>query len=230
MKKTNSIILIAVGIIFLIFYSGTKVVSQTSNEDIREYSVDSIHIGQSGKNKIEITQFLGDSISYVVINFYTKSDNDKWTLNQTFTFDKDLISYCDMQITDFNNDGLGDMTYISAIAARGANEIRKLFIYDKNIDKLICLKNSEYFPNLRYNEKLNCINAFRVYAGCSTDFLKIQSDSLKMFASVAVMHEYYWVHEYDEFGNEKTIEEGKYEGEPYPLFENYKPLEIKLFE
>ncbi len=51
------------------------------------------------------------------------------------------------QLEDFNNDGIKDMTYVSAVAARGANEVRRLFIYDKKRDELVYIKNSEDYPN-----------------------------------------------------------------------------------
>jgi hypothetical protein len=119
----------------------------------------------------------------VIIRFYSKQIN-RWFLKNEFHFENDGVAACDTKLSDFNNDGLKDMTYVSGVGARSANEIRRLFIYDKFHDRLIYMKNSEGYPNMLYNRDLNCIDAWLVYGGCSTVFLKISGDSLKEFASV----------------------------------------------
>ena len=73
--------------------------------------------------------------------FYTKQKN-KWSLRNDFKLWKDGVVGCDTKLADFNNDGLNDMTYISAVAARGANEVRRLFIYDELKDKLVYLNSA----------------------------------------------------------------------------------------
>ena len=151
---------------------------------IKEFFTDSLNIGRRSFNKIELSRYrtAADS-NYVVIKFYSKQGGS-WKLRNEFHFEKDGVADCDTKLSDFNNDGLDDMTYVSAIAARGANEVRRLFIYDKNKDRLVLMKNSEQYPNMLYNRELNCIDAFLVYGGCSTVFLKINADSLKEFANV----------------------------------------------
>jgi hypothetical protein len=66
-------------------------------------------------------------------------------------------------LADFNNDGFKDVTYMSAEAARGANEIRRLFMYNREKDQLVYIKNSDQYPNLEY--KTSCrthrINLFQ---------------------------------------------------------------------
>jgi hypothetical protein len=147
-----------------------------------EYFIDSLNIGTPNHNKVELARYIGLDSVYVVIRFYAKSNNKQWLLKQQFTYGKDLIADCDTQIEDFNNDGFRDMTYVSDVGARSANEIRRLFIYDKNADELVYLKNSEDYPNMHYNKELNCIEA-HLYYGCQAIvFLQIEGDSLKKIA------------------------------------------------
>lgn len=186
-----------------------------------EFFVDSLNIGRKSNNKIELSLFKTDS-THVIINFYSKQ-NDKWFLKNKYEFNKDGITGLDTKLSDFNNDGLNDMTYISAVAARGANEVRRLFIYDNDNDKLTLMKNSEHYPNMLYNKELNCIDAFLVYGGCSTVFLKISGDSLKEFASVELFDGLY-VRTHDELGKEKIIfQDITHKGE-YERYKNYNPL------
>ena len=190
---------------------------------IEEFFVDSLNIGRKKFNKIELFRYSGSDSFYVIIKFYSKSKGKTWTLKQTFEFRKDDIIGCDTRLLDFNNDGLKDMTYISDVAARGANEVRRLFIYDKNKDKLVYMKNSEDYPNMLYNKKLNCIDAFLVYGGCSTIFLKIKGDSLIEFAAVE-LQDGLRVYEIDSKGNRKIIRHEADTKMYYVRFTNYKPL------
>jgi hypothetical protein len=192
-----------------------------------EYAADSTHIGQRGKNKVELSFYENADSAYVVIHFYSKSNKSQWILKQEFLFERGIVpDECDMQINDFNNDGLNDMTFVSMTAARGANNVRKLFIYDKHADTLICMKNSEDYCNILYNSQLNCITDFLFYGCNSTEFLHIQGDSLKLFASVELCGDgTLTVSEYDKFDNQTIIkEEINNKFEQYTRFANYKPL------
>ena len=187
-----------------------------------EFFIDSLSIGKKTFNKIEISKFSTADSNYVVINFYSKQ-GDKWDLKNNFQFEKDGVTGCDTKLADFNNDGLNDMTYISSVGARGANEIRRLFIYDKYKNKLIYLKNSEDYPNMLYNKELNCIDAFLVYGGCSTVFLNISGDSLKEFASVELF-DGLTVSTYDKNGKEKVILQDTTNKAGYLRYKNFRPL------
>jgi hypothetical protein len=187
-----------------------------------EFFADSLNIGRKSFNKIEISKYRTLDSNYVVIKFYTKR-NGKWHIKNDFQFEKDGVVGCDTKLADFNNDGLNDMTYISAVAARGANEVRRLFIYDKHQDKLIFLKNSDDYPNMLYNKELNCIDAFLVYGGCSTVFLNISGDSLKEFASVELF-EGLTVRTYDKKGKEKIILQDTTNKAVYIRYKNFRPL------
>lgn len=187
-----------------------------------EFFIDSLNVGRKSNNKIDLSLFRLDDSVYVHINFYSRQ-NKNWVLKNHYEFGKDGITGLDPQLSDFNNDGLNDMTYVSTVAARSANEVRRLFIYDKDKDQLTLIQNSDDYPNLLYNKDLNCIDAFLVFGGCMTVFLKINGDSLKQFASVELSNGLY-VKTYNELGKEKLIfRNKKYKGE-YERFKNYKPL------
>ncbi|MBL7704216.1 MAG: hypothetical protein JNM21_01600 [Taibaiella sp.] len=128
-------------------------------------------------------------------------------------------------IADFNNDSFMDITFISATAARGSNEVRRLFIYDAEEKKLVSIVNSENYPNMRYNKELDCIDAFLVYGGTSTVFTRIEGDSLKEFASVH-NDQYRTVYEIDKSGKERQLSKDSITdpGEIYIRYINYKPL------
>ncbi|MEO3402965.1 hypothetical protein AAFN85_03625 [Mucilaginibacter sp. CAU 1740] len=131
-----------------------KAKPQTNKTQPAESFTDSLNIGRKGLNKVRLEQFRKEPDStYVVIRFFSKH-GDKWILKNEFHLPKDGITGPDPLISDFNNDGLKDFTFISAIAARGGNEIRTLFIYDKKNDDLVLIKNSDTFPNLSYNKDL----------------------------------------------------------------------------
>ena len=85
------------------------------------------------------------------------------------------------------------------------------------------MKNSENYPNMLYNKELNCIDAFLVYGGSSTVFLRISGDSLKEFASVEAM-DGLTVKEIDRNGKEKIIFQDTTNKAAYIRFKTYKPL------
>jgi hypothetical protein len=193
---------------------------------LKDYFADSLHIGKKGYNKIQIAQYnKGDSI-FVTISFFSKLQ-DEWQLKNEYQFEKNSEIGCQTQISDFNNDGFNDITYISNAAARGANEVRRLLIYDKKNDQLIALKNGEQ-PNMEYNKKLKCIDAFAVHGGCSTIFFKISGDSLVEFASVDLSPEGLTITEYDKNGKGKVIRNDTtitLITEGFMRYSNYKPLQ-----
>src|SRR4051812_5833322 len=63
----------------------TKRVTEEETE-LLEYFADSTNIGRPNKNKIELSHFRNPDSSYVVIHFYTKSNENKWLLKQEFNF------------------------------------------------------------------------------------------------------------------------------------------------
>lgn len=191
-----------------------------------EFFTDDKRIGRRGKNKIEIRCYSVGPERFAEIKFYTRSEYGAWFELQSFKFDKDGVTDCNPIVEDFNNDGLNDFTYESAVAGRLANEVRKLFIYDQSQDELKYIKNSEEYPNLAYNKKLRCIDSFMVYGATSTVFLRIEGDILKEFASVSTGEERVATFT-DKFGNERVLSRKKLDpnnfDQIYTRFTEYNP-------
>jgi hypothetical protein len=204
----------------------TKSVELTNNLikiEPEEHYVDSTNIGLPNKYKIELKKFRTEDSVFVKIEFYEKQKS-KWILKQHLQSSKDGIISCDPKISDFNNDGFNDFTFKSSVAARGANEIRNLYIFNAKNGQLQFIKNSTYFPNMRYNNVLDCIDAFRVYGGCQTAFAKLESDSLREFANVELFDKRIIITTIDKGGKTKEIKNEKFNDESFIRFSNYKPL------
>lgn len=192
--------------------------------NFEETFIDSLEIGKAGVNTVILNQVRTTDSVYVQLSFLSKKEGTLVEQNKS-NWPKDPLSGFHPKIVDFNNDGYKDVTFVSATAARGANEIRRLFIYDPSKDRLRCITNAMDYPNLRYNPKLKCIDGFRVYGGSSTDFLRLQGDSLFMFATVD-LYEGLTVTTFDADRTGQVIyRDTTYEG-GYIRFDNYSPLEI----
>lgn len=199
-------------------------IDETDTTFIEEYFADSISIGIKNKNKIELTKYRSTDSVYAIIKFFIKAKK-RWQQVNEFVLPKDGVLACSELITDYNNDGYNDFSFVSSIAGRGANEVRTLFVYDKITDRLVHIKNSDNYPNLQYNKELNCIDAFLVYGGSMSVFLRIVGDSLKPFASVE-LYDGLEVKEYDRQGNEKIILRDTSIEARYVRYRNYKPLVV----
>lgn len=141
-------------------------------------------IGRRRKNRLEIRCVSGNDRVQAEIVFYSLSKTKEWKRKQSLRFENLNYGGCDPKITDFNNDGYKDLTFRSGQAARGANEIRTLLIYDSKKDELIHIKNSAEYPNLEYNKKLDCVDAWAFHGATTTIFLRLEGDMLREFASV----------------------------------------------
>ena len=171
--------------------------------EIVETFTDSTNVGEKGRNSIRIIKYRVFDDTYLIIKFYVKQAG-QWLLQNTYQYETNASMGLQPDIRDFNNDRLNDITIIAATAARGANEVRRLFIYDAQAKQLVSIVNAEDYPNMRYNPELDCIDAFLVHGGSSTIFAKIKGDRLKTFASV---HNdlYRTVYKIDADGNEQLI-------------------------
>lgn len=190
---------------------------------ILEVFTDSTRIGHSGQCKIEIIKYMLYDDTYMLLKFYTKS-YDRWYHQHTYHYETTSIQSLEPDISDYNNDGLNDITVISANAARGANEVRRLFVYDSTRHQLIAIANSENFPNMQYNAQLDCIDAFLVHGTSSTVFARISGDSLRTFAYVGTTGDSVFVSTINRKGKEKLIYKGPYYC-PYNRFSNFRPLQ-----
>ncbi|MFT3749022.1 MAG: hypothetical protein QM768_11920 [Agriterribacter sp.] len=191
------------------------------NAEIIEFFTDSLNIGKKGRNKVELIKHRVFDDIYVIVKFYSKGPNI-WYIQNVYLYECNSPNL-DPIISDFNNDKFNDITFISATGARGANEIRRLFIYHENENELISMVNSENYPNMQYNKELDCIDAFLVYGGCSTVFLRIKNDSLKEFASVELLDRL-TVKIFDERGKGKVIYVDTTNKAGYIRYKNFKPL------
>ena len=196
-----------------------------TNTEIIETFVDSLNIGEKGKNKVELIKHRVFDDTYVIVKFYRKATvPNRWYNANTYIVQCNAMQGLLPNITDFNNDNFNDITFISAQAARGANEVRRLFVYDDYERALTSIVNSEDYPNMLYNKELNCIDAFLFHGGTSTVFARIKGDSLKEFASVH-NESHRTVYEVDKFGKDKLLRRDKINPEDvYIRYINYKPL------
>lgn len=200
----------------------------TVNTEILEIFVDSLNIGEKGKCKVQLIKHRVYDDNFVIIKFYIKGRHttkspETWMNTNTYCYETNAMMGFEPNISDFNNDNFNDITFISGTAARGANEVRRLFIYDNQEQRLISIVNSQDYPNMLYNKELNCIDAFLVYGGCSTVFLNIEGDSLKEFASVELF-EGLTVTTYDKRGKAKIIRKDKTYDASYIRYKNFNPL------
>ncbi len=168
----------------------TETKADDPDKIVESFSDDS-RIGSPHRNKIQIDILEGYGVdsanrpnNVAKIRFYSLNSLKKWILKQTLEIDDNALMTCSPEILDFNNDGFKDITFISNTAARGANEVRTLLIYDKKRDELVWIKNSEDYPNLAYNRTLNCVDSWMVHGASTTVFLHLEGDELKEFASV----------------------------------------------
>lgn len=206
--------------------SKTTIADTTNNNtEIIETFADSLNIGEKGKNKIELIKHRVFDNNYVIVKFYTKApEPNRWYIQNTYLFECNALMDLDPNIADYNNDNFNDITFISTQAARSANEVRRLFVYDNYKRELISIVNSEDFPNMLYNKELNCVDAFLIHGGSSTVFARIKGDSLKEFASVH-NDSHRTVYEIDKFGEERLLRKDKINPEDvYIRYINYKPL------
>lgn len=198
----------------------------TQPTEILEIFIDSLSIGEKGSCKIEIIKHRVLDENYFIVKFYTRNPK-QWYLQNTYLYPCFAQMDLEPNISDFNNDGLNDITFNSGIAARGANEVRRLFVYDKQTKELISIVNAEQFPNLQYNAELNCIDAWLFHGGTTTVFARIEKDSLKEFASVD-LDNYITVYEVNKFGQNKLIRRDTITSfrnrDAFVRYKNYKPL------
>lgn len=204
--------------------------TDTLTTEILETFLDSVNIGEKGKCKIELIKHRVNDDNFIIIKFYRKGRHttiapETWMNTNTYSYETNALMDFQPDISDYNNDNFNDITFISGSAARGANEVRRLFIYDNTNQELISIVNSQEFPNMQYNKELNCIDAFIVTGGTSTHFARIKKDSLVEFASVHNDNNR-TIYEIDKFGKEKMIQKDtiiNFEN-VYVRYKNYKPL------
>ncbi|WP_445713059.1 hypothetical protein [Flavobacterium sp.] len=191
--------------------------------DTIEVFVDSINFGKKFENKLEIYK-VGENLMTFTKIYLSDKINGKWVIKDSLLIECERINNLNVLINDFNNDNNNDLLFTSGTAARGANNIQTLVLFSEN-QKLKWIKNSDNFPNLMYNEKLDCIDALAFTGGLTTVFLKIQNDSLIQFASVDQRDNRISVEVLDNNGKWKEINNIIDKSKEMKRFINYNPLE-----
>lgn len=116
----------------------------SSKDSVTEFFNDCLNIGVEGKHRVELKRIIGKDSIYADIRFFEKQ-NGAWIEKQHFALQKDGVTGCYPEFKDFNNDGFKDLTYKPTVSARGANDIRNLFLFDPKLGKLKLIKNSPDF-------------------------------------------------------------------------------------
>lgn len=190
--------------------------------DTIEFYSDSTNFGAKTKSKIDIYKIVTNQNTFIKLFLY-KKNNSLWALNDSLKVDGDFINKLNCEISDFNNDNLKDLLFVSGTAARGGNVVQTLVLYSN--EKLKWIKNSENYPNLMYNKKLDCIDAFILTGGNTTCFLKIENDSLTEFARVEQRDELITSEVLEKNGKWKELSKVKDYSEDMKRFINYNPLQ-----
>ena len=226
----NAIILIT--ILLLISCSNkseTRTVAENKVEksvfvDTLELFKDSISFGQRKKNKIEVYKISKEKKIIAKVYLYEKIKN-QWKLRDSLTLEAVRINDLETQIKDFNNDNFNDIIFTTGMAGRGGNIIQSLILYSPKDKTLNWIKNSENYPNLMYNKKLDCIDALILTGGQTTYFLNIVKDRLIEFANVDQRDGRIIAEIIDENGKWKEIENIKDTPESFDRFINFNPIE-----
>ena len=152
--------------------------------------VDSINFGIKGQSKIILTkQFTEvgrhhlETENHIIIKLFHKKMG-RWTPTDSAIIKSEAEYDLNPIISDYNKDGYNDIVFTSGEAARGANNIQTMVLFNASTHTLTWIKNSEQFANLSYNPALDCVIAWLFHGGVSTAFLHIEHDSLVQFALV----------------------------------------------
>ncbi len=180
-------------------------------------------IGKRRANWIEISTYKEDEKFFVKTKFYTKSQS-QWIQKNEVDIEKFGEFPLETEIKDFNGDGFNDVTFISGIAARGANEIRDLFIYESRKDELIHIKNSSDYPNLGYNSLLKCLDSWIFTGSTMTVFLKLKDDKLIEFASIEDGMTERFIYITDRNGKKRLLRREKRKDDGFDRYINFNPV------
>lgn len=228
MKNLISIVII---LLFIGCSRKTEPITVLANKTEKSIFVDTIEIfkdsmsfGQKQNNKIEIYKIGTEENVVAKVSLYEKRGN-QWKIKDSLTIEAVRINDLQTRIEDFNNDNFKDIIFTTGMAARGGNNVQTLILYSPKDKSINWVKNSESFPNLMYNEKLDCIDSCILTGGQTTYFLKIKNDSLKEFANVDQRDGKIVAEIIDVNGKWKEIENSKDEPESFDRFINYNPIE-----
>jgi hypothetical protein len=208
-----------------------KIFTENNNEELTiidtlEYFCDSTSFGKVQLNKIEVYKISTVENTIAKVYLYEKLKSN-WKLIDSLSLDATRINDLNTQIIDYNNDKFKDIIFTTGMAARGGNVVQTLILFSPKKNSLKWIKNSENFPNLMYNEKLDCVDACILTGGQRTCFLKIENDSLKEFANVDQRDGRITAEILDGNGKWKEIHNIKDKPESFDRFINYNPIEVR---
>ncbi|MBK7413500.1 MAG: hypothetical protein IPI29_13185 [Ignavibacteria bacterium] len=166
--------------------------------------LDSTSFGRKGQCKIEVVRACMEYRSITRVRLYVK-DGARWQQRDSCSFESDDCPSLAASITDFNGDKLNDLVFQSRLAGRGANELQQLVVYNDTAQRLTVIVNSDEYPNLRYFSELDYLEAYRFYSGYSTEYLRVDADSLKLYARMETDDGVETVSTFDKQGRWKVI-------------------------
>ncbi|OXA75024.1 hypothetical protein [Flavobacterium frigidimaris] len=207
----------------------TKILQKSKTEklvivDTLEFFADSINFGERQKNKIKVYKIGTEENTIAKVYLYEKRKN-QWKLKDSLILEAVRINDLETEVKDFNNDNFKDIIFTTGMAARGGNIVQTLILYSPKTKSLNWIKNSESYPNLMYNKKLDCIDACILTGGQTTYFLKIEKDTLREFANVDQRDGRIIAEIRDPNGKWIEIENIKDEPESLDRFINFNPIE-----
>jgi len=221
-------------IISILVFSCTKKTESNISKKTKEVSLalvdtldffsDSVKFGSKEKNRIDILK-IGTQDSTIIKVFLFEKNKKAWKLKDSLLLRGERIEDLKTEVKDFNNDNFNDVIFTSGMAARGGNIVQTLILYSSKDKSLKWIKNSESYPNLLYNKKLDCVDALILTGGETTYFLKINNDSLKEFANVDHRNGNITAEVLDENGKWKEIKSIKNQTQDMKRFINFNPIE-----
>lgn len=198
----------------------------TQEEKVFESFVDTIRIDKNKLFKVEFYRFglKLDEDHWVKIIFLKKETN-YWEEFLRFESERNQTHINMPKIEDVNYDGYLDYSYVPFLAARGANELRELFVFDSDSNNFIHIKNSSDFPNLSYNNKLDCYNSWAFHGGTTQYFLSLEVDTLIELATIYINGFERELTIYGENGEVSFSKTDSIQEEGFPFYNNYDPIE-----
>ena len=149
--------------------------------------MDSTTIDKKGNFKLEIAEY-ADSLNEIVnISLFEKQQGNWVSIQQiNDTLDEEMHGRLDPDLIDINGQGWIDLNFKYLLPFRGANEVRKHYLFDRHAKQFTPIINSIDYSNLSYNEELDCFQSCAVFGGFATIFFQLDSDSLREFASIVM--------------------------------------------
>ncbi|MFA7325112.1 MAG: hypothetical protein WC121_00465 [Candidatus Kapaibacterium sp.] len=200
--------------------------SFTQDEKIFESFVDSISINQNLSFKVEFLRYglKPDKDHWVKIIFLKKEIN-YWEEVFRFESERNQTHINFPKLEDFNSDGFLDFSYVPFLAAKGANELRELFVFDSVSNNFIHIKNSSDYPNLKYNVEFDNYTGWAFHGGTTQYFLSLEVDTLIELASIDINGFERGLTIYDRNGEVSFSKFDSIQEEGFPFYKNYDPIE-----